>query len=342
MTEDFDEGLPMVAASEADLITMARALIVPHQYDVWAVLCRARRLPPAFGETCAELLADTLRQLWPAILRRGGTQPDRAGKRLWERHPRLPLVHTNATTKLIRWLAASPFAAPPSTIETLPAMPLSLADQVIVYLALDIAAGTPAQVTLARQPFVRGAALAWFGFAHLFDVAPPERLFDELVTGGGAVIVEALSAETARRWFAVELGKRSTTSTDALIRLGAAQDGTLKAYMAACDRKRRRDLATFILDAALPLFQRRLAPTAPPLDPTQPLSTRMSARNAIGALLRAVVAWSAWDQEHRGVRFIDDGYDQAQFLLHRFERVGAPGVELATQWLSELAALAPT
>jgi len=340
VTEAFEDDLPQVAASEADLIATARALIAPQAFDVWAVLCRSRKLPPHFGETCAALLEDSLRQVWPALLRRGGTAPDRSGKRLWERHPLVALPHSAATARFLRWLTTTPFAAPPSAIETLPAMPLTLGDQVLVYLALDVAAGTPAQHTLAVQPFVRDAPLAWLGFAHLFDLAPAESMFDNLVHGPGAVVVEALAPEIARRWQAAELTKRALTSPTSLVNLGRAQDGTLRAFMAACDRRRRRDLALFVLDAAAPLLARDIAPMPPRLDPAAPLSVRTAARTGAGSLLRGVIRWSEWDQEHRGVRFIDDDYALAQQLLAKFERIGSAGVERTAQWLSELSALA--
>ncbi len=334
-----DDELPAVAASEDDLIRVARMLVAPTSVDVWGVLTRSRKLPPEFGETCAALLEDALRQLWPAILRRGGTAPDRDGKRLWERHALTPLVHTTATARFLRWLTATPFAAPLSAIEVLPAMPLALGDQVLVYLALEIASDTPAQATLAKQPFVRDAPLAWLGFAHLFEHAPAEAMFDKLVAGPGAVVIEALSPEIATRWRAVEIAKRKTSSPDVLVRLGHAQDGTLTAVMRACDRKQRRDLAAFVIDAAAPLIARGIAPMPPTLDPTAPLSVRMEARTAAGSLLRAVIRWSEWDQQHRGVRFIDDDYARAQRLLARFERIGSAGVDIANGWLSDLSAL---
>lgn len=333
---DLDDELPLVAASEADLIAIARALIAPQAYDVWAVLCRSRKLPPEFGETCAALLADALRQLWPALLRRGGTAPDRSGQRLWERHALVPLQHTVASTKFLRWLTATPFGAPPSAIEPLPAMPLAIGDQVLVYLALEIADRTPAQVTLARQPFVRDAALAWLGFAHLFEVAPAATMFDAFVRGPGAVVLEALAPEIAVRWRKAELRKRSEASPDALIRTGLAQDGTLQAFMRACDRAHRRDLAQFVIEAAAPLIARDIAPLPPSLDPTAPLSVRMAARTAAGSLLRGVKLWSEWDEQHRSVRFIDDDYDRAQQLLARFEKIGSAGMDRAAVWLSQL------
>ena len=55
-----------------------------------------------------------------------------------------------------------------------------------------------------------------------------------------------------------------------------------------------------------------------------------------------MLRWNDWDNEHRGVRFIDDNYATVQVMLAQFERLGSAGVDLAMMWLSELASLAPT
>jgi hypothetical protein len=55
-----------------------------------------------------------------------------------------------------------------------------------------------------------------------------------------------------------------------------------------------------------------------------------------------VLRWQDWDQEHRGVRFIDDNYQAAQLLLERYEPIGAAGSGKVTGWLADLASLAPT
>jgi hypothetical protein len=52
-----------------------------------------------------------------------------------------------------------------------------------------------------------------------------------------------------------------------------------------------------------------------------------------------VIRWNDWDQEHRGVRFIDDDYARAQQLLAKFERIGSAGVDRVASWLSDLSAL---
>ena len=346
--EDDDEWVepPQVAASEADLIAMTRALTAPHAHDVWALLAGSRTLPAKIGPTCAGLVGDALTQVWPALWRRDGARPGSAiakgnvvRGRGWERTAITPLAYSQATIALLRWMVAMPLATA-GNVEKLVSAKLAIGDQVVIYLALDLAAGTPAQSTIAAQTLVRQAPLAWLGFPHLMAGTPPP--FASLVTGAGATVVEALALELAGRWRTIELGKRTTTDPDALIRLGANQDAVLQGFMAACDKAGRRDLAQFVLDAVQPLFERNIAPIPTDLDLTKPLSVRAAARLGAGALLRGVQLWTQWDDAHRGVRFLDDDYQAAQLLLSRFERIGRTGADRTAQWLGELASLAPT
>jgi hypothetical protein len=354
-TDDLVE-IPQVAASEHDLIMMARTLVMgpAAQDDIWALLCATRPAAPKIGPTCAALLQDTLRHAWRALWLRGGARPGssigagpRAGAtvrgRLWERHAPVPLAFTGASVAFLRWLVGTGFAAPASTLAALQAMPLAIGDQLLIYLALDAARTTPALRVLAAQPFVRAAPLAWLGHANALAKRGGEApSFGGLTEGVGAIVVEALAGELAKRWYAVELGKRAMFEPDLLLDLGAAQDQTLTRFMAACDDARRRDLALFVIEAAAPLLARNLAPTPAQLDPNTTLATRAQARIAAGALLRGVVRWGEWDQQHRGVRFIDDDYAAAQLLLERFETIGASGVGRAAHWLADLASLVPT
>jgi FtsH ternary system domain X6 len=346
--QEIDGGgeAPMVAHSESELIMMARALVQPRSHDTWAYLASARKMPETIGPTCEMLLDDALSRIWPALWRRDGARP-RASTigntvvrgRPWQRYSPEPLVFTGATLALLRWLVGMPLATG-GDVPELDAQPLAIGDEVAIYLALDLASDLPPQRVIARQPMVQRSALAWLGFAHLMAGEPPD--FTPIVTGTGAIVVDALQAELADRWRAAELTKRQLENPDELLAFGRAQSAALEKLMAACDRAGRRDLAGFVLDAARPLLERNIAPVAQLLDPTKPLSTRSQARLAAGALLRGVQTWSHWDDQHRGVRFIDDNYQVAQTLLARFEPVGRAGSDRATQILSELASLVPT
>ena len=341
--EDVTE-IAQIAASEAELVTLARAIVAGADSgeDMWALLCRGRNLPKKIGTTCERLLEDTLGKVWLALWHRGGTKPrpSLAGTRarLWERYQPVPLEFSEASLHFLRWLVATPFSAPQSTLPQLHAMDLTLGDQVLVYFALDAARDTPAARVIAQQPFVRNAPLAWLGFAtDLAGAAIPT--FQSLVTGAGPIVIEALADELAKRWHATELAKRSLLDPHALIALGEAQDRVLGSFMSACDTARRRDLAGFVLDAATPLIERNLSPAPAKLDPGSPLSTRAQARIAAGSLLRALVRWADWDQQHRAIRYIDDDYQLAQLMLARFEKIGTPGVGRVQTWLADLAAL---
>lgn len=335
------DDVPAVAASEHELLMLARGLIEGHVAEVGAIFYRTRPLPPAISTTCAALMRETLAHVWPALWRRGGIAGTAPGGRIWERHPPVGLTFSVATLQLLRWLVATPFAAPGPTYPPLEAASLTAGDQVMVYFALDAATGTSAQAVIAAQPLVRAAPLAWLGFAELFGGRSPPEL-GGLCHGAAAVVVEALTSDLARRWRAVELTKRAITSPNALVTLGAAQDAALGGFLAACDQHRRRDLAVFVIDAAAPLLQRGIAPMPARLDPTSPLASRSAARVAAGSLLRGVMTWAQWDQAHRGVRFIDDDYTVAQRLLARFEAIQATGAARAAAWLADLAALVPT
>jgi hypothetical protein len=327
---------------------MARALIAPETQDMWATLCATRKLPPHVGPTCARLIGDALSQLWPCLWRRGGTAPGASIRgeevvrgRLWERYAPVGLAHTRATLMLLKWLVSTPFAAAPSTYPVLPAMQLAIGDQVVLYLALDASRGTQAQIGLAMQPFTKSSGLAWLGYAHHIEGVPDPGVFDALTSGAGAIVVEALTGEIGKRWRSMEIAKRSIRDPQRLATVGAAQDQTLQGFMAACDRAKRRDLAVFVIDAIEPLLAKNVGPMPPPLDPTAPLSVRAAARVAAGSLIRGLLKWRDWNNEHRSVRFIDDGYQAAQLLLHRFEKVGNHGAELASGWLGQLSSLTP-
>lgn len=355
----------MLSASEAALVGLLRALLDGVPDDALARVFSRPAMPATISPACARVLGDALAHTWPALWRRGGgTAPatglDGKRGRLWDRHPPVGLAFSAATLQLLRWLltiapAPSPIvartprgrrAAPTgSANDPLTGWPEAptLGDHVILYLALAATAGTPAAARIASHPGVRAVPLAWLGFADELGVvgAPPPLDFADLAAGPGAIVVESLTDDLARRWRAAELAKRTLADPRALIALGTAQHRVLDAWLAACDRHARRDLAGFVIDAAAPLLARGIAPSPAALDPSTPLAVRGEARRAAGGLLHAVARWAAWDAEHRGVRFLDDDYREAQRLLARFEPIGAAGAARAQAWLADLAALAP-
>ncbi|MGE0547088.1 MAG: hypothetical protein AB7O24_02950 [Kofleriaceae bacterium] len=342
MTDGHESVAPRVAASESDMIAMARALVSPDPRAAVAMMGVTRRPRSPISVAAAALVADALRMMWPALFRRNGVRSTAAlggtrGK-IWERYAPATLEYSPVTLEVLRWLVDH--RSHGSQAGKLAEAPMKLGDQLVVYLAVD-ALDANGQARLIEQPLLRSVPLAWLGYAHLLQDVPTCS-FDSLATGVGGIVVEALAPELARRWFDAALAQRKISATAKLSMIGAAQDATLTAWMDSCDRHHRRDLASFVIDAAAPVLERGLFPVLAELDPTVRIAERMAARVAAGALLRGVTRWATWDEQHRGVRFIDDDYGAAQYLLGRFERIGSAGVERARNWLAQLAALTPT
>jgi hypothetical protein len=323
-------------------VRIARALVAgpaaPGALELALDGATAAPAAPRISEGCARLLEDALRRAWHGVaLRHGGGRPPP-----WRRLAPQPLPFTGASLALLQWIARAG-ASPAAAAAAPPLAALSgLGDQLLLWLALEALDGSPGAVALAAEPAARAAPLAWLGFPDLIAAAgagAPAPSCSALVRGAGAVLLEALGPPIARRWRALEERARAAVVPQPLIAQGAVHDAALTSLLAACDGAARRDLAGLVIDAAAPLLAAGRAPTPARLDPRAPLAARTAARRAAGALLRAVLVWAAWDREHRGVRYIDDGYAEAQALLARFEPIGAAGAARAAAWLAELAAL---
>ncbi len=353
-----DDDRPQIAASERDLLVMARALVTP-DLDPWTTPRQSRKLPPHIGPTAAQLIGEALSHAWLALWRRGGTAPGhsldgetvRRG-RAWQRHQPVALEFTAASIALLRWLVSTPPSIARDNGQPLSAMRLSLGDEVALYLALDAAQGSFVQTALARQPFTAASPLAWLGFAHAMpDRDPPEAGFASLVTGPCAIVVESIQGDLAARWRQVELMKRGAEipqGPDAVDRQGdrparpppgrdadRLHDGVRhrasprpRAVRRRCDRAAARAQPA----SGAPAARSRRAAVA----------ALRRARRAAGSLVRALLRWRTWDTEHRAIRFVDDGYQAAQLLLVRYEAVGTAGGERADAWLHELSQLTPT
>jgi hypothetical protein len=327
-------SVAQVAESEHQLLTLARVLVGEGSFALCEPLLGRARVLPRLGPTALGLLRDTLaRGVVLELGRRGGARRARhlaadggvREGRLWERHPTPPrLAFSPHTPRILRaWLAparateAATFAA---------TAPLTLADALVGHLALDQARthapATPATRALAADTALRAHPLVWLGFADVLATAGPPALadtaWDALLADPDAVLVlEALQPDLARLVAAAERDKRDVSTNERMIALGHAQDLVLAGFLAAADRAGRRDLAAFVVDAGVRLLARAQPPSAwiASLDGTGTLAERTAARRAAGAFLRAFARWHVWDEEHRAVRFVDDGYDAAQLLL---------------------------
>lgn len=337
----------LVLPSEADLLTLARHLIAGAPYaQLERLLTHSREAPRGLTPSALRVLEETLAVGATLMLARGGGWRQEGGLRLWERHPPQAIAFGPATVKLLALLLETPLGeARPQQWERLADPgPLSSGDTLLLARLLLAVQETPCEAAVATLPAVQGSALCWWlaPGALALHGGPPAALPALDLTAGTftRLAVEALQPLAAKSWVALERRKRQESSTEAMISAGLGQEASLQAFLKACEKAHARGLATCLIEAACELVARGPlggAALAAGLDSNAPLRERLKARQAGGALLRAVLHLRTWDAEHRTVRFIDEGYDEAQRLVRAWEALGDGGfraVEAAWEQLS--------
>jgi hypothetical protein len=331
-----------VSRSEAELLDLAVRIISPTQRYIATLrdtprgVVRVKQIGPTAMRLLQQILA---RGVSAELLRRGGweTRQTLVGDggegeaeavrgRLWQRHARLPPLHfTRASFQLLSWLRAEDVGAPKKPLEF--AAPTSIADELLVYFAADqiIKAGGD-----LKQPAFLRSPLCQLAFVHhLASVEPlPTLDFRPLSSGDGAIVLEALQSELARRLIEIEQAKHDCVMLDAMTRLGAAQSQVFAGLFRALDlvAPRRRDLAGFVAEAARSLLAKGPERRCPDhrwwveaIDLRAPLAARQAAFSAAGSLLRAIAQLGRWLDEAGLVAHFDDDYVGAQLLLRSWE-----------------------
>lgn len=341
-----------VAASEFELLTVARALFEAPRKRRPAILAgllrQTRELPKGVGPTALALMRDTMAKgIVLALVGRGGWRRsdslqlgDVVSGRLWERHTPPGLHVTPFAMDLCRWLTSEPLRSP--NCAPLPTRPVTIADEFVLYLALDLTRRAGCAAGLRAQAAVRASALCWLGFADLLARAPGQSAsfppadisvyaFAPWTSGAGAVLLEALQWDLAQRWVRAERDKRRIAEPGELIAFGRIQDAVLRAYFGAIQGAARLDLSRFIITACCSLLAERSDSDAwqPALDGSGPLHLRSDARRASVALLRNLRTVRLWVEQAAGVRFFDEEYDAAQLLLRIWEPLGESGYQRA-------------
>ena len=223
------------------------------------------------------------RGLVRSLARRGWRRE--AGKRLWERHPPPAL---RVTESALHSVAGSP--------ET----PRTLGDELLVYLAVRAGAcPPPPDALLCRLLWPRPGPV---------DFAP-------LCTPDGEAVLDALQDDLAAAWAAAETDKETIASPAGLAARGEAQAATWAAWVAVAPRR----LTGFVLAAGARVTWR----LGGGIDPDAPLGERRAATSAAAVLPRAIAQWRRWHDEHRGLGFVDDGFNEAQPLLALWQRHAA-------------------
>jgi hypothetical protein len=347
-----------VAASEADQLTVARALVGQETLAAaegvvrrWRNMPAAERYKGKIGPTAMGLMKSTLAKgTVLELARRGGWRSMRFAKdgrvtagRVWDRHPPIALRFSTFSMKLIRWLTEAPIARTDCPIlEDVHETP---ADELLMYLAVDLTRKMDCGETLARQAAFRRSGLVWLAFpdvlAHHGVGVPEPKMFDALLEPQALVILEALAPDIAKRWTEIELRKRTVVGGQEMIRLGGTQAAVAHGYLGALDRKKRRDLAQPLIEAGIAVLGKvgggdHLAGR---LEQRGRIADRARARSAAASFLRTLAHLGRWAEEARGVRFFDDDYEAAQLYLTLFEPLGDRGLLRANEIIRELEAL---
>ncbi len=330
-----------VTRAEANLLTVARVAVgVVPAMDAMRLLVTSVNPPLKLGPTARAALADTLSRGSVLSLARQGGWLAEGQARLWQRTAAPPLTFTGNTVRLFSWLLSSPLAeadAAPLIFKG----PLTAAEDFLVALLIDRLRGTGCDAALAQQLSLRKLPLT--SLAHA-AVMSREVAFDELPDFDVPVLapwVEGLRSLLARSWVSAERAKRDVSAPDQLTRIGLAQGGVLERFLDACHAAGRHDLATFLVDAATSWVtpERTADEFTRSMSMDAPLRERTEARRRAAAMLRALGTLRQWDQEHRAVRFIDDGYELAQRLVADWERFGERGFSKAAALVTELDAI---
>jgi len=166
--------------------------------------------------------------------------------------------------------------------------------------------------------------------------APPADLdFEKLLTGTGAVVLEALSEQLAQRWLATERGKEKLDTAKAMGALGEGQGQVMAKFLKAAEQTHREELAGFLIRAAAALHKDQRTPgvfTAS-LPPHKNMQAHSAAMFGAAAFLSGLAPLLGWVQKKRVLRFFDDDFNAAQLFLEEWSTLG----DLAYQELQLLA-----
>ncbi|MDP1825362.1 MAG: hypothetical protein Q8L48_19045 [Archangium sp.] len=330
-----------VTRAESYLLTLARVTVgVVPPMDAMRLLVTSVTPPPKLGPTARKALSDTLaRGSVLSLARQGGWLKD-GPLRLWERHSAPPLTFSGNTVRLFSWLLTTPLAesdAGPLLFKG----QLTVAEDFLVALTIDRLRGSGCDSLLARQLSIRKLPLTTLAHAGLMAREVGIDEVPKFDVPHLAPFVEGLRTLLSRSWLSAERSKRDLTAPDMLSRVGRAQADVLDAWLAAIDQAGRRDLATFLIDAASTWLaaDRSADELTRSMSPDAPLRERTDARRRAAAMLRSLGRLREWDQQHRSVRFIDDGYALAQRLVVDWERLGERGFTRAANLVTELDAI---
>ncbi len=319
-----------VTRAEGHLLTLARVAVgVVPPADALRLLVSPVMPPGQLGPTARALLSETLARGTALSLARGGGWLPRLAER--------PALHFSANTvRLLCWVLAVPLGEAQVAPLRLSEPPTPAEDFLVAHL-MSALRGTGCDGALARQPALQAWPLTALSHAALLGRATRFVATPRFDLAALRPWVSNLRGFLTGAWLWAERLKHETSAVDELARMGQAQGVVLDAFLDAVGEG-ARPLASFLVDVAVRSFE--APPTTSALAPSGPLRERQEARRHAGAPWRALARLHAWDAQHRLVRFIDDGYDEAQALVADWARLGEPGFARAAALVASLDALA--
>jgi|CXWL01.1.fsa_nt_gi hypothetical protein len=333
--------MAVVSPKESELLSVARAVMGGAPFEaVQRLLLSPRKAPAHIGPTAAGLLKDMLgKGVVLALAKGGGALRDERG-RLWERQKPARLDFGLSTVRLLQWLLEAPLGESGAEGVVLPETQ-GLGDELFLFSLLKLTQGTPAWHSVAQLEAARRSPLCALGFAFSLGLVAPLDAGHTYVWSEPALnTVDALQAVLERQWLRSEAEKATVAYPARLKAAGLAQQKVLTAFLSAIDKAGRRELAHFLVRAgarwlaAIP--DEGVGSVVAGLSTTAPLRERQEARRAAAAPYRALVTLAAWDQEHRNLRFIDDGYAKAQSMVKVYDSLGERGFQKGARVLDGL------
>lgn len=329
-----ESGRPM---SEQKLVSLARSLFGPSRGEAQVFLSHAWEAPGQLSPSGVELLKDALAKgavLW--LVRNGA-----ARERLWEKLTP-PAIHFDETVVgLLQWLLEQPLGSEQPMTPLRHEGVASLGYELVLLAALSAARGTAIESKLVAQDAFRCSNLCQLAFP--FSFAPSSETTHVGVFSFDAereFILAALQPSLAQWWRDGEHFKATLNDAAELRGMGLYQHEVLSQLLQWADAQQLYLRCTFLLEAFAPLLnadaqERNFVPA---LSGRMSLQDRQSARTAAASPLLAIERLAEWEARARLVRFIDDGYEQAQQLVKTFESAfGAERFARARQFAQQLA-----
>ena len=246
--------------------------------------------------------------------------------RLWQRYDPPEFQGSVFILQVIVWLLRATNALHQPQKFT----PKTLWDEFFLLLiAHQLAGSETSRSIMQAQPMFHKSLLCQLMYC---DVLSSDRHkvtlagMQELVSSN-ALIVDALQDQLVIHWLRIEQIKTKIRVASELQSLAESQAKVMMLFVQACGQCARYDLLDFIITATgkhikLGLNGHEIHAR---LKKTQRLSERQAARVASVAVYDVLTTIKSWVDEARQVRFFDDNYAQAQFLLTRWEPLGDEG-----------------